>query len=906
NITGRVEVEGGTIKFRSERFDIDTGTLDFLGSGETPTVNVLTEGDVSSYHCYVGLQGPIDDMDVTLRSDPELPRSEILSLVATGKTSSDTIGGQQMVESGLGTAGSLLSSTFISQPAQSLLGLNRFEIDPVLQPNANPAARITIGRQLTHDLSFTYSTNVTAQQDQSAIAEYTLSNRLSGVASYTQGGNVINGARTDSSFSIEVRRRSSYSLGYGEAPATGAAPAGKGVPTRPVKAALPRADVQIENPAGIKLSGRKLEELLPVKKEGFSRALGRLGLSNLTNYLQEQGYFFAKVTQRCDPADCTGSSVRLIYDVQPGERYDLEQIRLDGTKVIELDDVSGLRSRAASFLGGIPLLRSLPLIGGSARGITSDDRILDDRNTIRGRLAELGYRSAKVTSQINRKPESQEMTLVFHVDTGPQSLVSQVEFSGNTILSSPELMRALPIKGGAPFSPSVARSGAQAIKSQYAAHGYLDTKAQYRLVDVGKDRVGVVYSILEGERAVVSDVAITGQTRTNEGSIRRFLAFKNGDLLTPSLIRQSQRALYATGAFSEVNIRNEQSSKTDAAARRVTVQVTEARPLLFVYGAGYSTDEGPRGLLQISDSNLFGKVNSASFRVRASRREQLFQTQFTDLRPFGSQWALTLSAFYDRNTDLTTLVQRKLVGGGTSTNTGPGFGIDRLAAFIQTERKLSAITAIHFRYTFENTKLSNVQNIPVEEIPRNVQAIRLGMLSAGFTQDTRDSALNPTKGRLLSLEHSIALRPLGGSEAYNKFFLNYQRYHTLPVNTPFFRDSVLAFSGRLGLSAPFSLRGTGPGGTITEPDTELPISERFFAGGATTLRGFGFDQAGPQGVLEPRNAQELPTLVPIGGDALVILNFELRYPLTKQLRLVPFYDLGNVFPHVSDLGWKGM
>src|SRR5581483_1268065 len=92
-------------------------------------------------------------------------------------------------------------------------------------------------------------------------------------------------------------------------------------------------------------------------------------------------------------------------------------------------------------------------------------------------------------------------------------------------------------------------------------------------------------------------------------------------------------------------------------------------------------------------------------------------------------------------------------------------------------------------------------------------------------------------------------------------------------------------------------------GVITEPEERLPISERFFAGGATTLRGFRFEEAGPQGILEPRDAKELPTLVPIGGDAMAVFNFELRYPLTRRLRLVPFYDLGNVFRRVSDISF---
>ncbi len=84
----------------------------------------------------------------------------------------------------------------------------------------------------------------------------------------------------------------------------------------------------------------------------------------------------------------------------------------------------------------------------------------------------------------------------------------------------------------------------------------------------------------------------------------------------------------------------------------------------------------------------------------------------------------------------------------------------------------------------------------------------------------------------------------------------------------------------------------------------MPISERFFACGATTLRGFRFEAAGPQDILEPPNAQELPTLFLIGGNALAVFNFELRYPLTR--RLVPFYDLGNVFRRVGDFSFGGM
>jgi outer membrane protein insertion porin family len=911
SVVGRVGVEGGTIKLRSQRYEITTGTIDFPVGGATPVVNILTEGDVSGYHIYLGLQGQIDAMDVTLRADPDLPRSEILSLVATGKIDSGTLGSEDILASGLGTAASLLSDEFISQPLQSLLGLSRFQIDPVLEPNDNPAARLTVGKQLTRDLAFTYSSNVGSEQDASAILEYTLTNRFSALASYTQGGSVTNGARTNSDFTLEIRGRRRFSLGFRQPPATasGDTPvAGTNLlPPRIERIPKPPADVVVNKPENIKIRQARLDELLPVKRDGYSRALARLGERNLANYLQEQGYFFATVRSGCDPADCSGAKIKLVYDVQPGTRYDLDEIRIEGTDEIGVSDVSAdLQSKTAAFFGSVPILKTLPLIGGLARGITSDDRIRRDREIIRGRMADLGYRKARVTAKTEPKPNSNDLTLIFTVEQGTRAMVAEVLFKGNAVFSSKELRDAVAIKADEPFSPSQARESRQNIRNLYSQQGFLETTAQYTITDLDNERVRLVYEITEGSRALIADIKVTGQTKTREASIARFFDFKPGETLTPDKIRRTQRDLFATGAFSEVTVHTAPADQKEPEPRHVTVQVTESKPLLMTYGLGFSTDEGPRGLLQLTNTNLFGRVNTASVRLRASFREQLAQVQYTDPRILGSNWGATISAFYNRNSNLQTFLQRRLVNGGTTVNDGPGFGINRYVTFLQAERKFSDITSIRLRYSFESTKLFNVQDIPVEEIARNAQAVRLGQFSVGLTNDTRDSALNPTKGQLISFEHSLAARPFGGNEAFNKSYINYQRYRQLSKDTPIVRDSVLAFSGRLGLAAPYSLRGSGVNGAITDADRQLPISERFFSGGATTLRGFQFEQAGPQAILEPRNADELPTLVPLGGDALLVMNFELRYPLTNQLRLVPFYDLGNVFRRVSDINFKNL
>jgi outer membrane protein insertion porin family len=303
--------------------------------------------------------------------------------------------------------------------------------------------------------------------------------------------------------------------------------------------------------------------------------------------------------------------------------------------------------------------------------------------------------------------------------------------------------------------------------------------------------------------------------------------------------------------------------------------------------------------------------------MRGSQRDQFAQLSFTDLRPFNHQLPTTLSVFYNRNANLQPFIQRKALdaeGNVVDADEKAEFGIQRFSAFIQSERKFAERASMRIRYNFENT-LTFGENVPSTVLTRNERAIRLGMFTIGYTRDSRDSILNPTVGQLISADHSIASNIFGGNESFNKFFGNYQRYKTLDRDFPLLGDTTLAFSARIGLAGMFKLSDRDGDGVISGFEEQLPINERFFSGGATTLRGFKFYTAGPQDILEPRPAFncntpvrpcDLPSLVPTGGDGLVIFNFELRYPLTQRLRLVSFYDLGNVFRRVNDINFSGM
>ncbi len=907
--SGLITLDGGTWRFRGQRYEIINGSLDLPPTGSSaPLLNMIAEGDLSGYRVNIGLVGPLDDLDLTLRSEPQLTRDEILSLIATGRTEAGTLG-QDPLRSGVGTAASLLSSGFISKPTEQLLGLSRFQIDPIIRPNDNPAARLTIGQQFSRNFYFSYATNLANEQDQTALAEYTFSNRFSTLATYTQGGSSSRtGLRDEGVFTIELRGRQRFSLGFKPEPVSGPGDP-KDALTRIARAKLPQAQVKVSQIQDFKLSSNKMRELLPVMTQGFSRSLMRLGERRLREHLQESGYFFAEVKSRCVPENCSGDELRVFYDIQPNVVYDLKEIRIEGTDLIKPKDLlPELQSQIASSLGGTPFLKDLPFFGGYVRGLTSSDRLNSDEELIRRKLFDIGYRNTRVRSRLAVRPDNDDLIVIFNVEAGEQSEISDVRVRGNVTAQASELFAVIPIQSGDAFSFSRSQAGAQQIRQLYAQRGFLEANVEPEFTELDSQRVRLVYNINEGARAVVTQIEINGTTKTGQGWIRRYFDFKQGEVLTPAKIRQTQRDLYATNAFREVSVRATPLGGDDGSAHKVSVNLTEAKPLLFVYGLGYSTDDGVRGLAEIANTNLGGSLNSLSLRLRGSRREQFAQISFTDLRPFSYRLPTTVSVFYNRSANLRPFVRRQLVDGKEKTiGEDDLFGVERFAAFIQTERKLDERTSMRFRYNLERARLLNDDAIPENAITRNERSIRLGMFSAGISRDTRDSVLNPTKGQLFSADHSVAARIFGGTESFNKFFGTYQRYLTLDQFTPLVGDSTLACSARIGLASAFREADRDGNGKIDDNDRRLPslpISERFFSGGATTLRGFKFETAGPQIVLE--NAGELPALVPSGGDALAIFNFELRYPLTRRLRLVPFYDFGNVFGRARDFSFGRM
>jgi outer membrane protein assembly factor BamA len=186
---------------------------------------------------------------------------------------------------------------------------------------------------------------------------------------------------------------------------------------------------------------------------------------------------------------------------------------------------------------------------------------------------------------------------------------------------------------------------------------------------------------------------------------------------------------------------------------------------------------------------------------------------------------------------------------------------------------------LNYGYRIEKSRTYDTGPDPIFNVP-----LRLASLTSTFSRDTRDDVLDATKGSFLSHAFQFSPQTLGSQVRFVKYFGQYFRY--FPLQKPrvqLFTNKVIrprlvyASAVRVGLAG-------GLGGQ------EVPLSERFFAGGATTIRGFTQNSVGPATF----------TGTELGGVGTLVLNNELRFPLVSILDGVSFVDVGNVYGKLSD------
>ncbi|MEZ5306413.1 MAG: POTRA domain-containing protein [Pyrinomonadaceae bacterium] len=737
---------------------------------------------------------------------------------------------------------------------------------------------------------------------------------------------------------------------------------------------------------GIDVGSKTQTRLLPVKREGtldYSAIVE--GQRRLETYFQEKGYFFATVEPLCsvtpafapDEASATENEtqdlcaalsgaelldrkVELKYEADLNRRLRLADLRLEGTDLFTIEDISAvLQSTPANSLGFIPFI-------GYGRGYTSIELIQQDKATILSLLRELGYREAKVGVKQGVSPAGEDLIITFVVRTGRPTKISEVSVEGNTSVSAATLRAQLPLLEGKTFSRTRARNGAKTLGQYYANQGFYFANVTYSTVELPdqegaeEDEVKLVFKVEdEGKPVYVNRILINGNEITKTDAIRRSLDVESDKVLRQTDIYSSEQRLFSTDAFENVEFFPEPAGeKPDGSGllSDVIVNLEEKKPRLITYGGGYSTDVGLSGFFDIRNFNLFGKLQQGGAQIRWSQRQQLVQLDFVDPRFWrdgtdqngAKRFApLRFSAQYQRDSTVTRffrsafdrgtfgIVQRIDENGVPIDEFGNSAGdptLNRFTISAETNRTISQKdrSILFFKYRFEDVRLFNFESLLIKELLRPDAKIRISGMSATFVRDTRKacsivytflekinqvdsegtpckySASDPTGGDYLTAEFDFSAPVLGANVGFSKFQIAYNRYYTFK----FLRNTTIAARGILGAAHVFSGGDRFTNTQFPGLNGSLPISERFFGGGSTNLRGFDFEEAGPRVVVVPqgtfRNQQgEIVTLdpftIPFGGNALAVTNIEARIPVFEGLRAVPFYDGGNVFNRYKEI-----
>ena len=593
---------------------------------------------------------------------------------------------------------------------------------------------------------------------------------------------------------------------------------------------------------GFKIDKSQLRRLLPILSgEGLNEDTLDEGVQNIRDYLEESGYPEAEVNIHEEEEK---SGVRVVrHRIDAGHNVTVAYVGFKGNHAF-----SDRELLAAVQIQPGRLLK---------RSAYSVDKLDSDVDSLKTLYQSQGYLDADVIPVINPAKDGVRLGLIFEIDEGRLSRTLSLILADNHSLKTADLLAKMKLRPGDPYSPSFVEHDRQAILAAYNDAGFLQAKVTYRIGAAdATNSFPVEFDITEGIRSYVDNIVILGNDTTRNSIIEKHISLERYGPLSLGKLLKTQQALYNMGVFDLVRV-TPQNPESVSPYQNVVVRLEEAKRFLVRYGIGYQEREHLRGTLELSDLNLFGTARRADLTLRGSAIEQgaalsFQQPQFRFL-PVNSYF--TFSG-----------LQRRDVS----------FDQKRLNLSYQYGHPLSSHTWGLLRYTFNNVRLSNLR-VSLSELGREDTPRNLSTFSAIYINDTRDNYLDPEKGFFTSTDLSVTTRLIGSNDYLSLFTQN--SYHKrLPG------PLLIAASLRFGARHPY-------GG-----DTSIPISERFFAGGGSGLRGFDTDFAGPLDTV---------TNKPVGGNALLIGNLEIRAPLFHPVRLAGFYDTGNVFRNVRDIAFSG-
>ena len=412
----------------------------------------------------------------------------------------------------------------------------------------------------------------------------------------------------------------------------------------------------------------------------------------------------------------------------------------------------------------------------------------------------------------------------------------------------------------------------------------------------------VVVTVTEGPQLIVGDIRVVGYQRAAPENIIAEMSLRPGEPYGEAARLESQRQLYNMGLFRRVSIDQEPGSgRRTRPHHRVGGGTAGDQRRYWRRSRSPASDRdahrwdglGPPGLraagvLRNRPPEPRRKNRSIDFFSRGTLRRGQHEGDgygFNEYRVAGTYFEPR--AFHS-DTNLS---------GGVSTERAVRSTFDFIQNSTNTDvvRRLSSRLRVSGRSSLEFTRLLNAQ-IPVDEQPiidRFFPRVRLSMISTGTAWDSRNDPANPSHGSTLTADWQLAALAIGSEVGFTKIFLHGANFR--PLSTA--RHIVFASRAEVGLARGFPQVVTDPLGGVNVVE-DVPASQRFFAGGSTTVRGFQLDRLGTPEVLDENGLSK-------GGNGVVVLNAEVRAAMAKiggrDLGVVGFTDAGNVFAKASQI-----
>lgn len=627
----------------------------------------------------------------------------------------------------------------------------------------------------------------------------------------------------------------------------------------------PRVFIRAE---GAKVSRGLLRDLTPVYQERtVDRELLLEGQNNLVEHFQARGYFDAKASFRMTDPDSDGEQ-RITYVIDRGPRYRLAHLEVSGNQYFRDETI---RERLSITPARFPQYR---------RGLFSRALLERDRDVLMDLYRSNGFRDAVVKAEVeqNYQGKSLDLAVKLTIEEGRQWFVLDLELAGVNPRLLDTIGGLLNSTPGQPFSVVNVANDRDSVLNWYYNSGYPEATFDAQTIPVeGVERVALRYTINEGRRNFVRDVLVNGLEVTKPDLVANRITVAPDEPLSQGGIVETQRQLYDLGIFAKVDVAVQNPLGRER-NKYVLMQVEEARKYSLNLGLGaefgrlgggganFDSPAGaagfsPRVQVSLGRSNFGGLGHTASGTIRVSRFQRrallnYFAPQFRGNEDVN----LTFSNLIDRSQDIRTF---------TST---------RLESAIQIGQRLSRANTLQYRVIVRNVSLEEeTLKIDPNLIPVFSQPVSVTVFSSSFIQDRRDDPLDSTRGVYNTVDFGYAPGLLGRKASYTRLSARNSTYHRIRRNVVVARTATIGWLYNL-------------------QDAPVPLAERFFAGGATSHRGFPENQAGQRDPV---------TGFPVGGNAFVFFGTELRFPLLgDNLGAVLFHDMGNVYSSLSSISLR--